>query len=85
MRVREVDVKCNYKNNYNDLKCTFCNSTEDESKYHLLQCENLIENCKNLADNINIEYEDIYDQLEKQVPAEKLLHEVLEIRQKMTK
>ena len=83
LRVREVDVKCNYKNNYKDLKCTFCNSTEDESQYHLLQCENLIENCKNLADNINIEYEDIYENDLKQVLAAKLLHQVLEVRKKL--
>ena len=85
LRVREVEVKCNYKSKFSDLKCTFCNSQEDDDQYHLLQCEYSIKNCKNLAENIMVEYEDIFDELEKQVPAAKLLHEVLEIRNKLIK
>ena len=63
----EVEVKCNYKSKYSDLKCTFCNSQEDDDQYHLLQCEYSIKNCKNLAENIKVEYEDIFDEIEKQV------------------
>ena len=83
LRVREVEIKCNYKNKFTDLKCTFCNSQEDDNQYHLLQCDYLIKNCRNLADNVTIEYEDIFDKLEKQIPAAKLLHEVLKIRAKL--
>jgi len=59
-RVREIDVKFNYKNKYADLKCNFCKSDSDDNQYHLLQCEYFINNCENLANNIEIEYEDIF-------------------------
>ena len=55
----------------------------EENQYHLLQCEVLISNCENLAKNITIEYEDIFENISKQVPAAKLLHEVLEIRKQL--
>ena len=84
LRTREANVKCNYKNMYTDLKCTLCKSKEDDNQYHLLQCEYLIQCCKNLAENILVEYEDIYESLEKQIPAAKLLHEVLKIKSKLT-
>ena len=81
--IREIEVKCNYKNKFIDLKCKFCNSQKDDNQYHLLQCDYLIKNCRNLSDNITIDYEDIFDNLEKQIPAAKLLHEVLKIRAKL--
>ena len=66
---------------YTDLTCTFCNSKEDDNQFHLLQCEYFIKKSKNLADNIDVEYEDIYDSLEKQIPAAKLLHEIIKMRE----
>ena len=57
-----------------------CNTDKNDSQYHLLECEYLINNCENLANNINVEYEDIFENLEKQILAAKLLHEVLEKR-----
>ena len=79
MRVREIDVKVNYKTKYVDIKCTLCNTGKESSQYHLLECEYLIERCENLANNIDIEYEDIFDNVDKQIPAAKLLHEVWKI------
>ena len=84
LRVREIKVKANYKNMYDDLKCRLCNSqNEEENQYHLLQCDVLISKCENLAKNVTIEYEDIFESIEKQVPAAKLLHEVLETRKQL--
>ena len=36
LRSREVNVKCNYKNMYTELTCTFCDSEEDDNQFHLL-------------------------------------------------
>ena len=53
LRVREIDVKANYKNKYNNLKCDLCNSPSDEEdQYHLLQCDRLINECESLAANV---------------------------------
>ena len=80
-RVRQIDVKCNYKNKYLDLKCDLCTSNSQDDQYHLLECAYLIENCENLANNTTIEYEDIFsDDIEKQFKAAKLLFEVWEKR-----
>ena len=69
---------------YPDLKCKLCQSENiEENQYHLLQCDILIRNCKNLANNVTIEYEDIFEKGKKQVLAAKLLHEVLAVRQKL--
>ena len=59
-RVRQIEVKCNYKNKYVNLKCELCTSNCQDDQYHLLQCETMIDNCKNLANNLEIEYEDIF-------------------------
>ena len=84
LRVREVNVKANYKNMYPDLKCKLCQSeNSEENQYHLLQCDILIRNCKNLGNNVSIEYEDIFENGIKQVLAAKLLHEVISVRQNL--
>ena len=81
LRVREINVKANYKNMYPDLKCRLCTSQNvEETQYHLVNCDVLISKCKNLAQNVKIEYEDIFENGAKQVLAAKLLHEVIEIR-----
>ena len=83
-RVREIEVKNNYKNKYPNQKCNLCTSNEDDTQYHLLQCEYLIRNCAKLANNVTIEYEDIFEDSDKQLNAAKLLHEVWEKRTELT-
>ena len=83
LRVRQTDVKCNYKNKYLNHNCDLCTSNEKDEQYHLLHCDFLIKNCKNLADNITVEYEDIFEDKEKQFKAVKLLFEVWEKRKEL--
>ena len=83
-RVREINVKCNYKNKYLDLKCDFCKNYFDDNQYHLLQYEYFIDKCKNLANNIQIEYEVIFEDNEKQIKAAKLLQEVWKTREALS-
>ena len=82
-RVREIDVKINYRNKYRDVKCTLCNSGEDDSQFHLFSCQAIIDSCDPLANNINVEYEDIFDDISKQGPAIKLLVEIMKTRTKL--
>ena len=79
-RVREIDVKTNYRNRHQNLQCELCQSGEDDSQLHLLNCQKLIENCETLANNIEVEYEDIFEDIESQAKAVRLLTEILEVR-----
>ena len=82
-RVRQIDVKCNYKNKYFIHNCDICTSNEKDDQYHLLQCEYLIKHCKKLAENTTVEYEDLFGDKEKQFQAAKLLIEVWEKRKEL--
>ena len=54
-----TEVKHNFRSKYADQTCPLCLSEED-SLYHLLSCQKLLDNCKALAENINVEHEDIF-------------------------
>ena len=83
-RVREIDVRTNYRNKYNNItKCQLCESEEEETQIHLFNCKKLQDNCEALANNINIEYEDIFNDILKQVAAAKLLFKIMETRTKL--
>ena len=59
-RLRMIDIKTNFKNKYNDLKCSFC-SDNDETLDHLIVCKKLPENCKILKMfTVDTIYDDLY-------------------------
>ena len=57
MRIRETNVKMNYKGNYENLDCSVCNQ-ENESQKHIIQCSE-IKKHKNDMTKI-IEYEKLF-------------------------
>ena len=80
LRTRMVNLKTNFKNNFNDLKCKLgCNIEENQK--HLLECEILLSKSDDLASNIKIEYEDIFKDKKEQNEAAKLLYIAWKIRQ----
>ena len=83
LRTRMTQMKMNYKNNFNVLKCRL-GCTDDEEQKHLFECDVLINNCENLENNMTVEYEDIFStEISKQVKAIKLLSQIWGIRQKL--
>ena len=48
-RVRELDVRRNYQNKYQNLQCMLCQSGEEDNQYHLFHCSKLIANLDNLS------------------------------------
>ena len=64
-RTRMSNVKVNFKNGYTDLTCKL-GCKEEESQQHLFQCEFLLRSCEELANNITVEYEDIYGNMKQQ-------------------
>ena len=80
LRTRMLELKVNFKGKYQDIVCPLCKSHQD-NQGHLFNCDILIENCKELSENLEIEYEDIFLSKAKQIKAVKLLSKIWEIRE----
>ena len=76
-----TDMKNNYKNKYENITCNLCKKEIDQQS-HLFYCEVLIQNCKSLAENCEIEYEDIFSK-DKQSQAIDLISEIWMVREKL--
>ena len=72
-----IDVKKNFPNKYgDDIACRTC-KVQVESQEHLLKCEEIK---KRVEIPEALEYEDIFDDVEKQLEAVKVYREVLRTR-----
>ena len=83
-RLRMASLRKNFQNQYQDKKCQLC-STEDEDQIHLFRCTKLLESCVDLANNIEIEFEDIFGSLSKQKKAVMLLMKIWDKREELIK
>ena len=63
--------------------CEICKSDRIELLNQLLNCRVLMEECTNLANNTGVEYEDIFEYINKQIPVAKLFSETLDKRTKL--
>ena len=79
LRTRMAELKVNFKGKYEDLICPLCNNDND-TQSHLFNCDVLLKECKELAENYEIEYEDIFSSKDKQIKAVKLLIKMCQIR-----
>ena len=66
------------------MKCTLCNTGEDDSQFHVFSWQAIIENCDPLSKNISVEYEDVFENISKQGPVIKLLVEIMKTRTKLS-
>ena len=78
-RTRMAKLKNNFKNMFKDVFCQLC-QTDEECQSHLFYCDILLKNCKDLAENTEVEYEDIFNSKLKQVKAIKLLSKIWKTR-----
>ena len=79
-----IDLKGNFKGMYiNNLECELCNENLLQNQDHLLSCQKIIDNCKELYENINIEHDDIFGDTKKQLKVVRLYQKVLEAREKI--
>ena len=83
-RTRMASVKDNFKNQYEDQLCQLCKSV-NEDQIHLFSCQKILDRCDDLANNVDIEYEDIFASKSKQVKAVKLLSKIWETREQLLK
>ena len=85
LRSRMLNVKANFCNQYNNqnINCQFCDEGVEESQYHQLECQTIIDNCPKLYDDITVEYEDIFKGPEKQLKIVQMYHSILKTREKL--
>ena len=81
-RTRMYQVKQNFKNQYENTLCQLC-KTEREDQQHLFMCPEIMKECEELANNVNIEYEDIFGTRAKQIDAVQLLAKIVETRERL--
>ena len=77
-----TEMKINFKNKYSDHLCSLCESDLDQQS-HLFNCEVLIDKCRLLGNNIEIEYEDVFGTKDKQQKAIKLIMQIWKTREKL--
>ena len=79
LRTRMFDCKQNFKNRYGEnifLFCELCTVSAD-SQSHLLDCF-VLKNCiSELRNNEHIRYEHIFESVDRQVPAVKLINKIV--------
>ena len=75
-------MRKNYSNQYEDKRCQLC-LMEDEDQIHLFRCPKIIDSCEELANNLEIEFEDIFGSLSKQAKAVKMLMKIRDTREKL--
>ena len=79
-----INVKANFKSQYEDnLECNLCEVHEPQTQEHLLFCNTIINNCSQLQDKINIQYSDLFMEVEKQKRCSQLYKEVLKTKLKL--
>ena len=81
-RTRMYQVRQNFKNQNEDTLCQLC-KTEREDQQHLFMCPEIIKECEDLANNVEIEYEDIFGTKAKQMKAVHLLAKIVETRERL--
>ena len=78
-----INKNINYKRKYNfNLLCELCKSQISDQK-HLLQCSVLTQRIPELKNNTTVKYVHIFGDIEKMVPAIKLLSKVVKIREEL--
>ena len=83
LRTRMTNVKANFKSQYLDLTCDLCEKDFDQSDFHLLECERILNECAELSNDNSSEYEDIFGTATEQLPITKLYIKVFETKNRI--
>ena len=81
-RIRDLDVKENFPNAYNDTKCPFPNCKSSESQDHLISCNSYPDNCNLIPSGLK--YEDIFTRdVDKQYQVMQILMQCIATRNEL--
>ena len=72
------EAKSNFPSlHQNNLQCNYCLSREDQTQRHLLEnCEKIMSKSKAIYNNIDIDHDFIYGQIDQQSKVTKLFMEI---------
>ena len=76
-----TNVKANFSTMYEDYYCNLCAQYQVQNDSHLLECSTIIDNCPELANNNETEYEDLFDSVQTQNKAVKLFMAIFKTKQ----
>ena len=74
------DVKMNFKTMHSDLSCDLCHDDAAQDTAHLLDCQKLIDNCPDLYNDTQVEYDHIFKETNQQLKAIKLYCKVFKVK-----
>ena len=82
-RTRMFECKKNFKNKYKDNEFLFCELclVKEDSQSHLFECFVLKNSINDLKNNTTVRYEHIFEDIDMQVPAIKLICKIVSIRE----
>ena len=82
-RTRMFDCKKNYKNKYGENQFLFCELclVKEDCQSHIFDCFVLKNSVEELRNSPNVKYEHIFEDVEKQIPAIKLMDKIVSIRE----
>ena len=84
VRTRMLQMKCNFKNQFkNNYTCDLCKINMDNQE-HLLECK-VLQHFVPEIQNTHVKYKDIFGNVEKIIPAAKLLYKVYNEREALLK
>ena len=80
-----LDVKANFSSLYpNETQCELCNSGYSQTQRHLLEnCEKITANSKSIYNNVSIDHDFIYEQIDQQIEVIKLYIEIQNVRERL--
>ena len=76
-----TNVKVNFSKMYEDVICDLCKQNLIQNDSHLFECETIIDNCPELANDIETEYEDLFNSIQSQKKAVKLFMAIFKTKQ----
>ena len=76
-----TNVKANFSKMYEDINCDLCTKNQIQNDSHLLECETIIDKCPELANDIETEYQDLFDVIQSQIKAVKLFMAIFKSKQ----
>ena len=61
-----------------NLECSLCGECDLQTQEHLIVCDAMISNCQELYDNVSIEHDHIYGNIEQQLAVTKLYQKIMD-------
>ena len=84
LRTSMTDVKTNFLSmNQNNVIYDLCDNNLQQTVQHLLCCPEIIKRCKELQDNLNVQFVDIFSKLDSQIKALHIIKAVFETKVKI--